>query len=275
MTKNLLKQVMMKQAEKIVTLDSDAIIEKIRSGYTINRGPKHTQKKTFAPSTIAYGHGECPRYWYLAFEGNIFEDSSDAYAVANMTSGTMSHERIQKAMMESGIAKIFKKENPKTKELEDTTEFKITHSDPPIFGYGDAMIEWGGEELVGEIKTMPNDAFEYFKTKGSPKKGHLIQLLIYMKILKKAKALMIYEYKNNHELLVFPVEVNDSYRQWIDYAFGWMREVYASWKDKKLPTKNYRSNSKICKTCPVKEACSNAGVGVVKIASLEELSEAM
>ena len=96
-----------------------------------------------------------------------------------------------------------------------------------------------------------------------------------MKILGKGKGLMIYENKNNHELLVFPVEVSDIYRKWVDYAFGWMREVYASWKKKELPTKNYRSNAKVCKTCPVKEACGNAGVGVVKIASLEELSETM
>lgn len=256
--------------EKKKFVDADAIIEKIRSGYLVGREAKHTQKKTFAPSTIAYGHGECPRYWYLAFEGNTFEDTADAYGVANMTAGTMSHDRIQAAMMLSGIAKVFTDDKG-----QETTEFKITHSDPPIFGYGDAIILWGEEELVGEIKTMPSDAFEYFKTKGSGKKGHMIQLLIYMKILKKAKGVLIYENKNNHDLLVFPVEVNDVYRQWVDYAFNWMREVRKAWEDKTLPTKNYRSNAKVCKTCPVKAACVNAGVGTVKIASLEELSETM
>lgn len=263
---------MIKPAEKKINsfIDSDAIIEKIRLGYIIGRGPKHTQKKTFAPSTIAYGHGECPRYWYLAFSGAVFEDTSDAYGVANMTSGTLSHDRIQNAMMASGIAKTFVND-----QNEKTTEFKITHSDPPIFGYGDAIIEWGGEELVGEIKTMPNDAFEYFKTKGSGKKGHLIQLLIYMKILKKAKGVLIYENKNNHELLVFPVEINSNYIQWVDYAFNWMREVRKAWENKTMPTKNYRSNSKICKTCPVKAVCGEAEVGTIKIKSLEELSETM
>jgi CRISPR/Cas system-associated exonuclease Cas4 (RecB family) len=96
-----------------------------------------------------------------------------------------------------------------------------------------------------------------------------------MKILKKAKGMLIYENKNNHELLIFEIGVNDQYRQWVDYAFNWMREVRKSWEDKVLPTKNYRSNSKVCKGCPVKEACGNAGVGSVKIASLEELSETM
>jgi hypothetical protein len=54
-----------------------------------------------------------------------------------------------------------------------------------------------------------------------------------------------------------------------------MRDVRKAWEDKTLPTKNYRSNSKICKNCPIKKACGEAGVGVVKIASLEELSEVM
>jgi hypothetical protein len=56
-------------------------------------------------------------------------------------------------------------------------------------------------------------------------------------------------------------------------AFQWMRDVRKAWEDKTLPTKNYRSNSKICKSCPIKKACAEADVGVIKIESLKELSE--
>jgi hypothetical protein len=52
-----------------------------------------------------------------------------------------------------------------------------------------------------------------------------------------------------------------------------MRTVRKSWQDRQLPIKNYRSNSKVCKTCPVKKACDAAGDGVVKILALEGLSE--
>ena len=103
--------------------------------------------------------------------------------------------------------------------------------------------------------------------------GHVVQLLIYMKVLKKSKGIIVYENKNNHELLIIPVEVNDHYRAWIDMAFQWMRDVRKAWEDKTLPTKNYRSNSKICKSCPIKKACGEADVGVIKIESLKELSE--
>lgn len=265
MAKNLLQQVMIKKVEDNYTksgsfVDRDALIKKINSGYTINRVDKFTTKKTFAPSTIAFSHGECPRYWYLAFEGANFTDNADAYGAANMTAGTKAHERIQEAM---GNVPGF---------LVDS-EFKVTYSDPPIFGYGDVILNWEDAELLGEIKTMPNDAFEYRKIAGKPKLGHMVQLLIYMKILNKSKAVLIYENKNNHDILVFPIELNEYMYTWVENAFGWMRTVRKAWEDKTLPTKNYRANSKICKTCPIRQACDDAGTGVLKINSLEPLDE--
>lgn len=255
---------MLKPIEKKIEsfLNSEELIAKIRSGYTINRVDKFTTKKTFAPSTIAFSHGECARYWYLAFSGGVFEDNADAYGGANMTAGTKSHERIQEAM---GNVPDF---------LVDS-EFKIINEDPPIFGYGDVMLNWEGQELLGEIKTMPSEGFEYRKMHGKPKTGHLIQLLIYMKILKKDKAVLIYENKNNHDILILPVELNDYYAGWVNRAFEWMQTVRKAWEDKTLPEKNYRSNSKICKTCPLSKVCAEAGSGDIKIKALEPIDEAL
>ena len=261
MAKNLLQQVMVKAeaTAKKSFLDTDELIKKIQHGYIAKRGEKFQQKKSFAPSTIAYSHGECPRYWYLAFEGALFQDNADPYGGANMTNGTKSHERIQQAMDDAGILK--------------DSEFKVTWEDPPIFGFGDVILEWGGEDLLGEIKTMPMEGFEYRKAAGKPKVGHLIQLLIYMRILNKTKAVLIYENKNNHDLLVLPVEINDYYIKWVNQAFDWMKTVRKAWEDKTLPEKNYRSNSKICKTCPIRAVCDEAGKGELKIKSLEPLDE--
>jgi CRISPR/Cas system-associated exonuclease Cas4 (RecB family) len=271
MAKNLLKEIMIKDQSKekvdIVKLNFDAgLIEKIQSGYTINNTPKHQQKKTFAPSTLTWNHGECARYWYLAFSGAEFEDNADAYGVANRTSGTLSHNRIQDAMLNAGVAKEFIND-----KNEKTTEFKIINQDPPIFGYGDAIISIDGEEVIGEIKTMPNEGFEYRKTHKKPKAAHVMQLLIYMKILKKRRGVLIYENKNNHELLTFPIEVNDQFIRWVDQTFDWLREVRSAWTKKTIPQKNYRSNSKICKQCPIQKACASAETGEIKIKPLELL----
>jgi CRISPR/Cas system-associated exonuclease Cas4 (RecB family) len=264
MAKSLLQQVMLKPVQKKIDsfLNTEELIAKINSGYTVKRVDKFTTKKSFAPSTIAFSHGECARYWYLAFDGGMFEDNADAYGGANMTAGTKSHERIQEAM---GNVDDF---------LIDS-EFKITSEDPPIFGYGDVMLNWEGQELLGEIKTMPSEGFEYRKNHGKPKTGHLVQLLIYMKILKKDKAVLIYENKNNHELLILPVELNDYYAGWVDRAFEWMKTVRKSWEDKVLPEKTYRSNSKICKTCPISKICADAGTGGIRIEPLEPIDEAL
>jgi CRISPR/Cas system-associated exonuclease Cas4 (RecB family) len=261
MAKNFLQQVMIKKIDdtKPSFLNTQKLIDKINYGYIAKRESKFAKKNSFAPSTIAYSHGECPRYWYLAFEGATFEDNADAYGGANMTSGTKSHERIQQAMAD---AKILKE-----------SEFKITWDDPPIFGFGDVILDWEGEDLLGEIKTMPSEGFEYRKASGKPKLGHLIQLLIYMRILNKTKAVLIYENKNNHDLLVIPVEINDYYIRWVNQTFDWMKMVRKNWENKQLPEKNYRSNSKICKTCPIQKTCSEAGKGLIKIKSLELLDE--
>ena len=250
---------MIKEVETPEQVDAKELIKVIEQGYLVGREPKHTQKKTFGPSTIAYGHGECPRYWYLAFEGAIFEDNADPYGVANMTNGTLSHGRIEEAFKNSGISV--------------DSEFKIFNDDPPIFGYVDNLINWKGEDIVVEVKTTNNEVFEYRKRTNKPKMGHVVQILIYMKILKKSKGILVYENKNNHELLIIPVEVNDHYRKWIDQAFEWMRVVRKNWEDKTLPTKNYRANSKICKNCPIQKACASAEVGELKINSLEPLTD--
>lgn len=282
MTKNLLKQVMIKSDKKTKAQDTeedfaDGLIKAIESGYTADIKPKFQKKSTFAPSTLTYGAGECARYWYLAFDGAVFHDNADAYGVANRTQGTMGHDRIQDAIMKAGLLQEGMEFDPEPskykKQIHPALEFRIKYQDPPISGYGDVMLNYKGETILGEIKTMPNEGFEYKKASRKPKTGHLMQLLMYMKILDKEKGVMIYENKNNHELLTIPVKLNDHYRRWVDQAFDWMRTVYKAWKDQTLPEKTYRSNSKICKNCPLQKACAEAETGVVRIKPLELLQD--
>lgn len=254
MAKNFLKQVMDKQPEG--PIDTKALIQKIESGYTANRGTEFKTKKTFSPSTLVYGNGACPRYWFMAWTGVEFDDNTDAYAVANMASGTDGHARIQRAITDAGIM------------VEE--EKKIISSDPPIFGFADAIIQWGEEQPIVEIKTMKEESFAYRKH-AKPPSYHLMQLIIYMKVLGKKLGILLYENKNTHELHAITVEPTDEYRAWGEYAFDWMRTVRKAWEDKTLPQKPYRSNSKVCKTCPIQRACAESDKGKIKIDPLEYL----
>jgi CRISPR/Cas system-associated exonuclease Cas4 (RecB family) len=282
MTKNLLQQVMLKNDKKTSKNNEDhsfveGLIEKIESGYMAKTKPKFSKKSNFSASGLTYGAGECPRYWYLAFDGAVFYDNSDAYGVANRTNGTLGHERIQEAIEAAGLLDPTMEMDPiprkYNKQTHPAMEFRVKTEDPPFDGYGDVMLSINNERVIGEIKTITNEGFEYKKNSRKPKMGHLMQLLIYMKVWKIGKGVMIYENKNNHELLTLPVVVNDHYRRWVDQAFDWMRETYSNWKDRQLPQKPYRSNSKICKVCPIQKACAEAETGVIKIKPLELLKD--
>lgn len=255
MAKNFLEQVLNKQPEG--PIDTKALIAKIESGYLIDQGASFKTKKTFAPGTLVYGSGQCPRYWYLAFEGAEFVSDNDPYQVANMASGTHGHERIQKAITDAGIM------------VEQ--EKRVTAQDPPIFGFADAVIQWGEEQPVVEIKTMREESFAYRKF-AKPPNYHLMQLIIYMKVLGKKMGVLLYENKNSHELHAITVEPTPEYIAWADYAFDWMRTVRKAWENKTLPKKTYRSNSKVCKSCPIQKTCAEAGKGLLEIKPLEYLA---
>ena len=212
------------------------------------------------------------KFYNSLISANILESYKEFEAVAS------NPEKVSRVLTQMTLNNDREsKDNLNAFELDDdnnpTSEFKVTNDDPPIFGWGDAMLNVDNEEVIGEIKTMKAESFEHYKIKGEPADYHVKQLIIYMKVLKKSKGVLIYENKNNHDLLAFPIEVTPKYKEWIDNTFEWMRVVYKSWKDKQLPQKNYRANSKICKNCPVKAVCATAEPGVVKIKSLEGFSE--
>jgi CRISPR/Cas system-associated exonuclease Cas4 (RecB family) len=254
MAKNFLKQVIDKQPPGAI--DTKAFIAKIEEGYTASNGYNFKTKKTFSPSALVYGNGACARYWFLAFSGTEFLDDNDAYAIANMSSGTMGHERIQKAIEDAGI--MVEKEK------------RIVAQDPPIFGFADAIVQWGEEQPVVEIKTMREESFAYRKH-AKPPSYHMMQLVIYMKVLGKKLGILLYENKNSHELHAITVEPTPELIAWADYAFDWMKKVRAQWESGDIPKKTYRSNSKVCGGCPVRDACAIADKGTVKIEPLEYL----
>lgn len=229
------------------------LIEAIEEGYRVENIPKHMQKKTFAPSTLVWNHGVCPRYWYLAFDGNTFYEYKTGKVITNMDSGTDRHARIQQAFKDAGIL------------IEN--EKKTVLDDPPIFGYVDSFINWKDKEYIVEIKTTNQESFERHQKNKSASTYHILQLLIYMKIYKKKNGIILYENKNTHDMLAIPVNITQDHVDFIDYMFDWMKEVYSAWKDRKLPMVPFRSNDiKICQSCPLQDACKSAPEGEIKIA---------
>jgi CRISPR/Cas system-associated exonuclease Cas4 (RecB family) len=202
---------------------------------------KFMKKTTFSPSTVGYGHGTCPRYWFIAFNGTEFYDQFDAIAVANMSNGTAAHERLQKIFELTGKLKV--------------TEQEIKKSYPPIRGYADVILDWDGKEIVGEIKTTNDQSFlvKEHSMKVSP--NHLLQILIYMDVMDTDEGFILYENKNTQEILIIPVKMTDENREYLDSVYDWMKTVYKAWGQKDLPKKPFRKNNKICTNCPVNKTC--------------------
>lgn len=242
-------------AQKLADLLNDAYLKG-------RREPSDRAKKSFAPSGIGYGSGTCPRQWFYAFTGGVIrEDNPDAMGIANMAYGTEAHARIQKVFKDAGIL------------VEE--ERKVVTDDqpdmPPIFGFADLIINWQGEEAVGEIKTTNQESYVSKKAKSAGAGYHLLQVLIYMRVLGLNKGFLLYENKNTQQLLLIPVTWNVANTKLADDAFEWMQKVYDNWQAGTKPTRPFKSErSVVCKTCPFKTHCwEDAEDGVVTLPVLE------
>lgn len=219
------------------------------------RSPTY-KRKTYPPSGLGYMSGNCPRRWYYEFSGEYTRvDEIDILQKINMDYGTEAHERIQQIFEDSGI--LIEKE----RLIESTT--------PPVKGYVDLIVDWKGQ-TVGEIKTTKQENFTKIRASGEPAAYQLIQLLIYMSLLKIDRGFFLYENKNSGEILILPVMMDEENSKLIEYVLDWMTKVHknATDDDGELPTRPF-TKSKECKTCPFKDYCWEDAEGTLSIEPLE------
>ena len=255
MSKNIVKSLKFK---KVDGFDYGEFSKMIDDAYNARRrGKTNTKKKTFSPSTIGYGHGNCPRYWFIAFSGAEFDEKFDATAIANMLNGTYAHERLQKIIDETGVLKEIERE--------------ILSNDPPIRGFADLILDWNDTEIVGEIKTTKDESFALRQSSMKPSSNHLLQILTYMKVTGAAEGFLLYENKNTQDICIIPVSMNERNKKIIDDTFDWMRKVYSNFEDGKLPNRPFSKTSYTCQNCPVRKPCwnkSGLGDGEIEIEAL-------
>ena len=247
-----------RKEDSVETFTGESLIKVLENQYLARKRPDgFTQKKTFSPSSIGYGHAVCPRYWYLAFDGGDFVEETDAKGVATMATGTDAHTRLQGLFKDAGVL------------IAEEVEIKL--ADPPVRGYMDLLIKWGDEAIVGEIKTTSEQIFALKQTSMKPSANHLLQILIYMKATGKKKGFLLYENRNDLSLLVIEVEFNEKNQEILENALDWMRLVYKTWEEQTLPTRPFRSQTvKVCQKCPLNKVCwEEKPDGVVKLPKME------
>ena len=213
-----------------------------------SRGVHYMKKVSFAPSGVGYRHGHCPRYWTIAFAGAEFDDTADTLAIENMENGTYSHERIGDLLDDAGVV--------------ITIELEVTTQDPPIRGFIDILAGWENQESFPvEFKTAKQEVYWPIKTSNKGVSYHVVQLLIYMRLLGKQDGILLYENKNDNQLHAIPIHMGERYSKYVDEMFEWMRQVRAvadEEKYAKVPWKNGLKHAN-CKWCPLKKVCPTVG----------------
>lgn len=255
MTKNIVKNLKFKKVDGFDYVEFSKMIDDSYNSRKRSKGAM--RKKTFSPSSIGYGHGNCARYWFIAFTGEEFDEKFDATAIANMLNGTYAHERLQKIIEDTGVLK--------------ETEREIISEDPPIRGFADIVLDWNGAEIVGEIKTTKDESFIHRQSSMKPSPNHLLQILTYMKVEGVEEGFLLYENKNTQDLCIIPVSMNERNQKIIDEVFDWMRSVYSNYENGSLPTRPFAKTSYACQQCPVRKPCWNKnglGDGEVEIGAL-------
>ena len=250
MAKDIVKNLKFKK--NTGNFDPEAFAKMLEDAYQSTKRPdKQDIKTTFSPSSLGYGSGNCPRYWYMAFSGAFFIDNNTSVAVANMAQGTQAHERIQNIIKKMGILKH--------QELEVINEY------PPIRGFLDVIVDWNNKDVIGEIKTAKQESWDTYQSKMSPSPNHLLQILTYMKIRQVEEGFFLYENKNTQEILIIPVQMNERNKKIIEEMFTWMCEVYDNFKNGGLPMRPFIKSSSACKSCKIKKDCWSGEIGTVQI----------
>lgn len=229
------------------------IADKLESMYLSEARVGYVKKQTFSPSTLVFGQGACPVYWWYAFEGGEWRRTNSAKDIATMSYGTNRHGVLQQAF-ESFPEFV-------------QNELEVLHDDPPIRGFCDVVLERDGHRILGEIKTTRHESWLKRQISGPPK-YNLMQLAVYMYVEQVQSGFMLYESANTKQLLIFPVELDDALKSDVEQMFDWMRTTRAAWEQQTKPARPFVTPSRECKSCPVSKQCWDDKDGDVQIGKM-------
>jgi CRISPR/Cas system-associated exonuclease Cas4 (RecB family) len=200
-----------------------------------NRNKKEYRKvEYFRPSNT----NQCSRYWYYVFNG--IEDyptqfSPQTYRIFD--NGHAVHDRLYSYLREMGIL------------VEE--ELPVSYDDPPIQGTADGVIDLYGHKLI-ELKSISAEGFEYRRLAHKPSDDHYRQAQIYMQCLNLDSGFVIYENKNNQQILPIYIERDHKF---IDKLFNKYRKIYKSVQEGVIPDRPYKRTSKHCASCDLETHC--------------------
>lgn len=198
-------------------------------------------KKNFSPSKLGFGAGKCPRYWQYLFEGELeHEDIGDHKSQLKRLFGITAHEAVQDVLPEAEGWEY---------------EVKVISNDPPVFGYVDIYDR--ANNVPVEIKNVPTAKFLEAKEMNRGDTGHVIQTLMYMKIMGAKQGVLLYIDRTTLDTHAFSVMLNDFHQAYIEGLFRWMQKVRAAFLAEEVVARpeGFTEKSFPCTYCPLRKHC--------------------
>lgn len=220
-----------------------ALVEAIDNQLSKRNAPIIKKVSGFHPSYT----NQCARYWYYLFEGTELETSFSPQTHRIFDNGHAVHERLYSYLREMGILVA--------------EEIAVSYNNPPIEGTADGIIDLDGPKLI-ELKSISNEGFHYRSIYKKPKDEHYRQAQIYMRCLNLDSGFVIYENKNNQEILPIFIERDDKF---IDKLFKKYDSIYQSYVKGEKPERPYKSSSAKCAACDLRDKCWNDGDNISSV----------
>lgn len=222
------------QAEEVSGSDLENILlENIDVSLSKRNSIDFRKVEYFRPSNT----NQCSRYWYYCFTGVDYPTSFSSQTYRIFDNGHAVHDRLYGYFREMGIL------------VEE--ELPVSYDDPPIQGTADGIIDLHGHRLI-ELKSISAEGFEYRRLAHKPSDDHVRQAQIYMKCLNLDSGFVIYENKNNQQILPIYIERDDKF---IDKLFTKYRKIYSSVLEGNIPDRPYKRTSKHCAKCDLETHC--------------------
>lgn len=239
-----------KYRKKMINASSELDIIKLENRLVARREKMYgreasfKKKKSFAPSNLGYV-GRCPRHWYYAFNGAVYDEKFNSRGQAALENGKDTHTRLQKEYQLEYGAEI---------------EIPVSWADPPIFGFADVMADFdtkdgGAVTAIGDCKSIKEDKFLALEQKMKPDARHWLQVLFYEYIKGVDVGFVHYEAKSSHNELFFPVIMTPRARAYVENTMEWMRQVYSNAVDGELPERGFTKKAPECSYCPLFNKC--------------------
>ena len=224
--------------EVVMEVNTDDISERLLKSIDDHLGERNkTELKRVDGFHPSYTN-QCARYWVYLFRGVEVEDTFAPQTHRIFDNGHAVHERIYSYLRGMGIL--------------DSEEIPVHLDDPPISGTADGIINFDGKKLI-ELKSISDVGFAYRRTYNKPKDDHIRQSQIYMHCLNLSSGFVIYENKNNQEILPIYIERDDEY---IEKLFKKYRKTYKAFIEDVLPVRPYKSaSSQQCMYCNARDFC--------------------